>query len=744
MSAPVDMQSPLDLQSPRRRALLQVGAAAAGGVLFGFHAGRAIAESAGRRPADALFAPNAFIRIDTHGSITLIMPQVEMGQGVYTSLAMVLAEELDADFARVVLQAAPPDTKLYANPVFGVQATGNSNSIRAFWIPLRKAGAATRALLLQAAARTWKVDAASLATDRSTVIHQPSGRKLSYGDLAATALAMTMTGAATIPANPPLKPISEFKLIGKPIKRLDAPDKVNGSTRFGIDAMPAGLKFATLAASPVFGGTVQHVDDRAALTVPGVRQVVVLDNLVAVIADHTWAAMRGLAALEITWNEGANATVGQAQIWQQIERASDASGAVAKAVGDADKGLAQGDRHEAVYRLPFLAHAPMEPMNCTVHVRPDGCEIWVGTQVAARTQEIAAKVCQLPTDKVIVHNQLLGGGFGRRLEVDMTEKAVRIAQHVAGPLKVIWSREEDIRQDLYRPMYYDRLTASVSDGRILGWHHRITGSSVMARWLPAAYQKNIDGDAVDSAVDIPYDIANLRIEYVRDEPPAVPTGFWRGVGPNNNVFAIESFFDELAAASHKDPLAFRRDLLQGQPRLRAALDLATSKAGWGTPVTPRPGQSAGVRTGRGVAAQVAFASYIATVAEVEVGPDGEVHVRRIVCAVDSGIVVNPDTVVAQLQGGLIFGLTAALYGSITISKGRVQQGNFNDYRMLRIDQAPAIEVHLIASDESPGGIGETGATAAPPAVVNAIYAATGIRLRQLPIDREILAGRRKA
>ncbi|HEX2789024.1 MAG TPA: molybdopterin cofactor-binding domain-containing protein [Steroidobacteraceae bacterium] len=728
---------PPDAVDPRRRALLQVGVAAAGGLLIGFETARAAPRAvaaATRRANDGVFAPNAFIRIDPHGKITLIMPQVEMGQGVYTSLAMILAEELDAAFDQVVLEAAPPNEKLYANPLFGVQATGNSNSIRAFWMPLRKAAAATRSLLVQAAARTWKVDAASCSTDSSTVIHTASGRKLSYGALAGAAQ------AGTAPADPPLKSVNQFKLIGKPLKRLDTPDKVNGKAPFGIDALPSGVKFATLAACPVFGGKVGQVDDRAARAIPGVRQVIVLDDLVAVIADHTWAAKRGLAALEIVWNEGEHAKLEQAQIWDQIAAASDATGAVAKSVGDADQGLAQGQKLDAVYRLPFLAHAPMEPMNCTVHVRPDGCEVWVGTQVAARTQAIAAKVCNLPAEKVIVHNHLLGGGFGRRLEVDMTEKAVRVAQHVDGPVKVIWSREEDIQHDIYRPMYYDRLSASLSDGKINGWHHRITGSSVMARWFPPGFQKGVDIDGVDSAIDIPYDLPNLKIEFVRDEPPAVPTGFWRGVGPNNNVFAIESFFDELAAASHKDPVAFRRDLLQGKPRLRSVLDLAASKSGWGTPLAPR----AGARVGRGVAVQNAFASFIVTVAEVEVGNDGEVRVRRLVCCVDTGIAVNPDTVIAQLQGGLIFGMTAALYGSITIARGRVQQSNFNDYRMVRMNEAPAIEVHLVDSAEPPGGIGETGTTAAPPALGNAIYAATGIRLRQLPFDREILAGRRKA
>jgi isoquinoline 1-oxidoreductase beta subunit len=503
---------------------------------------------------------------------------------------------------------------------------------------------------------------------------------------------------------------------------------------YGIDVLPPGVKFAALAACPVFGGKVGHVDDSKAKGMAGVRDIVVLDDLVAVVGDHRWAALRGMDALDISWDEGPNALVSSDDVWKQLRAASEKEGVVVKSEGDAAKALGKGDLLEAVYELPFLAHAPMEPMNCTVHLRSDACEIWVGSQVLARAQAAAAKITGLPLEKVTVHNHLIGGGFGRRLEVDGVEKAVRIARHVDGPVKVVWTREEDIQHGVYRPVYRDRLSASLADGRIVGWKHRITGSAVLARWFPPAFQKGIDGDAIDSAADIPYDIPDLRVEYVRDEPPAVPTGFWRGVGPNNNVFAIESFIDELAKKAGKDPVAFRRDMLGKSPRLKAALELAASKSGWGTALPPR--------TGRGVAVQTSFGSFIATVAEAEVDENGEVRVRRIVSAVDTGIVVNPDTVVAQLQGGLIFGLTAALYGEITIDKGRVQQSNFHDYRMLRIDQVPAIEVHLIKSGEAPGGIGETGTTAAPPALGNAIFAATGIRLRRLPIDRKLLAGRK--
>ncbi|HEY4446255.1 MAG TPA: molybdopterin cofactor-binding domain-containing protein [Steroidobacteraceae bacterium] len=709
-----------------RRGFLQAGLAVGGTLVVGFH----LPLARGAQPGKSVFAPNAFIRIDPHGKVALIMPQVEMGQGIYTSVAMILAEELDADFDQVSLEAAPPNDKLYGNPTFGIQVTGNSNSVRAFWLPLRKAAAGTRVILVQAASQQWKVEPAGIRTEKGEAIHEASGRRLAYAALIDRAQGLTP------PKDPPLKDVKDFKLIGKPLKRLDTPDKVNGKLAYGIDVMPPGVKFATVAACPVFGGTVTHVDDAKAKSLPGVHQVIVLKDLVAVVGDHMWAAKQGLGALGITWDEGPHAAISSDDVWKQLRAASKTEGAVANSAGDIAKGLAQGDLLEAAYELPFLAHATMEPMNCAVHVTPTTCEVWVGSQVLSRAQAVAAKVTGLPLDKVTVHNHLIGGGFGRRLEVDMVESAVQIAKQVDGPVKVVWTREEDIQHDLYRPVYRDTLSATVANGRIVGWKHRITGSSIIARWLPPAFQKGIDIDAVDCGADIPYDIPNLRVEYVRDEPPGVPTGFWRGVGPNNNVFAIESFMDELAKKSNKDPVAFRRDLLDKTPRLRAALELAAVKAGWGNPLP--------ARTGRGIALQTAFGSFIATVAEAEVDTNGAVHVRRMISAVDAGIVVNPDTVVAQLQGGLIFGLTAALYGNITIAKGRVQQSNFNDYRMLRINEIPQIEVHLINSGEAPGGIGETGVTAAPPALGNALFAATGIRLRRLPIDLDVLSGKKPA
>ena len=712
-----------------RRSLL--GGGLAGGLLLAFHLPTYGASEPARGGTKGRFAPNAFIRIDPAGKTTLVMPQVEMGQGVYTSVAMILAEELDADYQQIVLEHAPPNDKLYGNPTFGIQVTGNSNSIRAFWKPLREAGAAARAMLIQAAAQQWKVNPASCTAADGQVRHIGSGRKSGFGTLAGAASKLAP------PKNPPLKDPKNFALIGKSLKRLDTPRKVDGGVVYGIDVMLPGMKFATLAASPVFGGKVGHVDPGPANRIAGVRKVVVLDDMVAVVGDHMWAAKQGLQALDISWNEGPNAGVSSADIWRDLRKASEGSGAVAKNVGDVEKALSQGEKYEAAYELPFLAHATMEPLNCTVQLKPDSCEIWLGTQVISRVQGTVAKLTGLPVEKVTVHNHLIGGGFGRRLEPDMALSAVRVAQHLDGePVKVIWTREEDIQHDIYRPVYRDTIAATLSGGKVAAFKYKVTGSSVIARWLPPAFQHGIDIDAIDCAVDMPYDIAHLHVEYVRAEPAAVPTGFWRGVGPNNNVFAIECFMDELARKAGKDPIAFRRAMLGKSPRFLAALDLVAEKSSWGKPLP--------ARTGRGVSVQPAFGSFIATVVEAEVDARGEVRLRRVTSAVDTGIAVNPDTIVAQLQGGLIFGLTAALYGEVTVKNGRVQQSNFNDYRMLRIDQVPPIEVYVIKSGEAPGGIGETGTTAGPPALRNAIYAATGIALRRLPIDREVLAGRKSA
>jgi isoquinoline 1-oxidoreductase beta subunit len=710
---------------PSRRALLQVGAVAGGGLLVGFLApvGKAAGPGTG-------FAPNAFIRIDPAGKVTLVMPQVEMGQGVYTSIPMIMAEEMDADWSKVVVEHAPPSDALYANPMLGVQATGNSNSIRAFWTPLRKAGAATRMMLVQAAAQGWGVDPATCRTASGQVIHDASNRTIGYGALTGRAAALKP------PADPPLKDPKAFTLIGKPLKRLDTPAKVDGSAKYGIDALPPGVKFATLMQSPVFGGKVVHVDDSQAKTIPGYRQTVVLDDLVAVVGDHTWAAKQGLAACAITWDDGPHANVNNAQVEQRLVAASNTGkGYVAKSVGDADKALT-GDALQTTYHVPFLAHATMEPLNCTVRLTPGAAEVWVGTQIMSRVQAAVAQTAGVPLDKVVVNQHLLGGGFGRRLEPDMVIQAVRIAQKVDSPVKVVWMREEDIRHDVYRPAWYDRIGASLKDGKIDGWKHVMTGSSVLSRWAPAAAPGGADFDAYDSAADMPYDIPNKHVEFIREEPPGVPTGFWRGVGPAHNVFVIESFIDEMAHKAGKDPVAFRRSMLGKTPRLMAALDLAAQKSNWGDPL-PR-------RTGRGVAVQPSFTSWIATVVEAEVDDEGEVKLRRVTCAVDTGIAVNPDTIVAQLQGGLVFGLTAALYGQVTIENGRVQQSNFHDYRMLRMDQVPPIDVHIVPSGEVPGGIGEAGSVAAFPPLANALFAATGKRLRRLPVDRDVLAGRKDA
>jgi isoquinoline 1-oxidoreductase beta subunit len=700
------------------------GMAAAGVFVYGFRVPVATPTAS----KSVTFAPNAFIRIDDKGLVTLIIPQVEMGQGTYTSLSMILAEELDAEWRSVRVEHAPPDEKLYANPAFSVQATGNSNSVRAFWEPLRQAGATTRACFIEAAAHSWNVPTSECRAQESKVFHDRTNRSLDY------ALLVSRAATVTAPKDVLLKDPAAFRLIGRPLKRLDTVEKTNGAAKYGIDALPPGVKFATLAHSPVLGGKVAHVDEQAAKAIAGVRQVVVLEDLVAVVGDHTWAAKRGLEALNVTWDDGPNADVSTELIWSKLRAASKRDGAVAKEVGHFADVFGVGDPQNtfaAEYEMPLLAHATMEPLNCTVHITPTSAEAWIGTQVMQRVRAAVAKASGLPEEKVTVHNHLLGGGFGRKLEADMAYDATRIAKQVEGPVKVTWTREEDIRHDMFRPVYHNSLVARLQGDRIVAWKHKVSGSSVMARWLPPAFQKGVDPDGVDSARDIPYDIPNLRVEFNREEPPGVRTAFWRGVGPNNNVFAIESFMDELARKVGKDPIEFRRAHLEKVPRLRHALDVVAKESGWNTPL-PR-------RCGRGVQAQIAFASFIATVVECEVDEAGEIELRRVTTAVDTGLAVNPDTIVAQLQGGLIFGLTAALHGKITLKKGRVQQSNFHDYPVLRMNQVPRIDVHLIQSSEAPGGIGETGTTAAVPALRNAIYAATGVPLRRMPVDKKLLA-----
>ncbi len=712
----------------QRRDILRAGLLAGGGLLLGF----AVPVGGGRMArADQLAAPpqvppTAFIQIGTDNSVTLIMPDTECGQGIWTAAATLLSEELEVGLDHVKLMPAPPNLAYYTNADLGEQATGGSTSVVSDWQKLREAGARARIMLIQAAAQKWHVDPATCHALAGVVHHDASGRSAPYGDLAEAA------NALPVPDKVVLKEPADWTLIGKTQKRLDTPGKVNGTTIYGIDVQVPGMKIGTVAASPVLGGTLLRIDEDAARRVPGVRDVVKLSNAVAVIGDHFWAAKQGLAAANPQWDDGPHADTNSQAIWHALADASKLPGVIAADENDAPAKIgAAATQVQGTYQLPYLSHAPMEPINTTLHIRPDGADLWVGTQVPVRAQAAVAKAAGLKPEQVTVHNHVMGGAFGRRLDVDSIEQAAEIAKSLAYPVKLIWTREEDISHDLFRPRYYDVMSGGVdADGKIVGWSHKIASSSVMARWAPPGMKGNLDPDVVESAVETPYDLPAQKVEWVRHEAPGVTTAWWRGVGPTHNVFVVESFMDECAAAAGKDPVAFRRGFLQKSPRALAVLNLAAEKSGWGEKLPP------GV--GRGISLQYAFKSYLAHVLEIEVTDRGEIKLRRATVAIDCGQRVNPDTIAAQVEGGLIFGLSTALYSDITHENGRVQQSNFNNYRVLRMDEAPKIEVHQIDSKESPGGIGETGTAAASAALCNAIYAATGKRLRKLPFGNGAL------
>jgi CO/xanthine dehydrogenase Mo-binding subunit len=693
--------------------------AAGGGLLLAIKPALALADA-----APAPVPASAFIRVPESGPVVLIMPRVEMGQGAYTSLSMLLAEELEVGMDQIVVEAAPPNPDFYSDPINGEQVTGTSATTMAWYDPLRQAGAAVRTLMIAAGAQHFGVPAGECRAERGEVIHTTSRRRATYGSLAKAAAALPL------PAKVATKAPGDCRLLGKPIPRIDQADKVAGRAQFGIDVRLPGMLYATVATSPAFGGKLKGVDDAPALKVSGVRKAVRLPNAIAVVADHTGAAIKGLKALAPEWDIGPGMDDSSAGIWAAMDKASSSQGAVGVKTGDADLALKGATKQlDAVYRLPLLAHATMEPINCTVHVKDGGAEVWVGTQSPVRARDDAAKGAGVPPDKVTIHNQLLGGGFGRRLYVDHIGQAAAIARQVDAPVKLIWTREEDIRHDHYRPCYLDRLSAGLdAQGRIVAWKHRVCASAVSEQWAAGSLQNGVDPDALDPAAG-PYDFANVLTDYVRFEPGQVPTGWWRGVGPTHNTFMVESFMDEMAALAGADPIAFRLRHLDKAPRAAGVLKAVADASGWGKPLP--------TGRGRGVALVASFGSFLAEVAEVEVASDGTVKVAKVSCAVDCGKIVNPDTVRAQVMSGVLFGLTAALWGEITLKNGQIQQSNFHDYRPLRMPEAPAVATVILTSDEAPGGIGEPPCSAISPAVANAICAATGKRIRTLPIGDQL-------
>lgn len=668
-------------------------------------------------PSDRAF--NAFLAIERDGQVTFVAPSAEIGQGIFTGQAQVVAEELDCDFDRIRIVAAPVDPA-YFNPYFSSQLTAGSYSTRAFWEPLRIIGAQTRARLIAAASRRWAVPADQCETSKGHVLHPASGRRLPYGDLA---------GLAIHEPAPPLEKLkfkdpADYRIIGKSVARLDMPAKTTGETTYGMDVVRAGMKFAAIDDSPWINGALEAVAPSPAFAIAGVKDVIPLPTSVAVLADNSWAALRGLSALSPRWSHPSN--FDDAGNEDLIERARGNKPTFREDTGNPSAALSEADDViDVTFRLPFLAHAPLEPLNATIDLRPDGCDIWVGSQAPDRVRDVAVRLTRLPPEKVRVWNLQSGGGFGRRAGTEQIPAAIAIAKRAGVPVKLFWSREQDMRATTLRPYWHHEARIGLKDGRITALDHRIIGGSVAAQRTPALLQLGPDMNAVEGARETVYDFGASRLDYVRIDPP-VQLAFWRSVGPSHNVFVIEGIIEEAAERLGVDPVAFRRGIVRDK-RARRVLDLAADKAGWSNP--------AASATGRGIALQNVFGGYMACVIEVVVGDEGSVRVNKATVALDIGQVVNPDSVVAQVEGGLIFGLTAALWGEITFSGGRMRQSNFHDYRMMRLNEAPEIDVHLVPSEELPGGVGEPGTSIAFPALAAAINAATGVRIRDLPVSR---------
>jgi len=712
----------------KRREFLKVGAALGGGLLISLYVPEFVPAARAADSAAKPIALNAFVRIGTDESVTVISNHSEMGQGIYTSLPMLLNEELEADWPRIRVESAPVDA-VYNNTVFGIMMTGGSTTTNSEYDRFRKMGAMARIMLVGAAAQSWNVDPQTCRAEKGFVIHTSTGRRASYGSLAEAASKITP------PKDIPLKDPRDFTLVGKPVHRLDTPSKTNGTAQFGLDVYIPGMLTAVVARAPVFGGKVVSFNADKAKAIPGVVNVVQVPSGVAVLAKGFWPAKLGREQLEITWDEGPGAAVSTADMREKFSALSKTPGLVARKVGDPAAALAGSAKTiTAEYEVPYLAHCMMEPLNTVVDLGEDGCEIWSGTQFQTGDRAAAAKVAGLKPEQVKIHTTLLGGGFGRRANPasDFVMEATEVAKAAKVPVKVVWTREDDIRGGWYRPMWYDHFAAGLdASGNPVAWTHTIVGQSIMTGTMFEAFgvKNGIDSTSVEGAADILYGIPNLQVD-LHSPKNEVPVQWWRSVGHSHTGFSVEAFLDEVAHAGGKDPYQLRRTLLAGQPRMLAVLDFAAQKANWGGAL---PAGRA-----RGIATHFSFDSYVAQVAEVSVEKDGTVHVHRVVAAVDCGQTVNPDTVKAQLEGGIIFGLTAALKTEVTLDQGRVQQRNFHDYPMLRMFEAPAIEVFIVPSTEHPTGVGEPGVPPVAPAVANAIFAATGKRVRRLPIKPEDL------